>query len=583
MTDKIFNNKSKLPSRYVSIGPKSAPHRAMYYAMGLSEKEIYQPFIGVATTWNESAPCNITLQEQAIHVKNGVKSAGGTPREFTTITVTDGIAMGHEAMKSSLVSREVIADSVELSVRGHCYDGLVGLAGCDKSLPGLMMSMVRLNIPSVFIYGGSILPGKHKGKDLTIIDVFEAVGKHASGSIDDNELKAIEQVACPSAGSCGGQFTANTMACISEALGLALTHSAMPPAVESYNSTDINKVRINYGEMAGKAVMNLINKNIRPRDIVTLDSLKNAAVIVAATGGSTNAALHLPAIANEAGIKFSLRDVVEIYKSTPYIGDMSPGGKYVAKDLYDVGGVPTVIKSLLDGGYINGDCITVTGKTISENHKQIIFPKNQDVVYPCDKPISDHSSVVGLWGNLAEDGSISKIAGLKKLYFKGKAKCFDREEDALTAVLKNEIIAGDAVIIRYEGPKGGPGMREMLSTTGAIYGQGLGDTVALITDGRFSGGTRGFCIGHVGPEAAVGGMIGLLKDGDEIIIDAIKGEINVSLSDQEILKRKNEWKPRKTNHNSGSIWKYAQTVGPAYEGAVTQPGAKNETHTYADI
>ena len=583
MPDQGSNKKSKLPSRYVSVGPKSAPHRAMYYAMGLTEEEIYQPFVGVASTWNESAPCNITLQEQASHVKNGVKAAGGTPREFATITVTDGIAMGHEAMKSSLVSREVIADSVELSVRGHCYDGLVGLAGCDKSLPGLMMSMVRLNIPSVFIYGGSILPGKYKGKDLTIIDVFEAVGKHAAGTIDDNELKSIEKVACPTAGSCGGQFTANTMACISEALGLALTHSAMPPAVEGYNSNDISKTRINFGENAGKAIMSLIEKNIRPRDIVTLESLRNAAVVVAATGGSTNAGLHLPAIANEAGIKFTLRDVVEIYKNTPYIGDMSPGGKYVAKDLYDVGGVPTIIKSLIDGGYINGDCMTVTGKTIGENHKDVIFPTNQDVVYPCNKPISDHSSVVGLWGNLAEDGSISKIAGLTNLNFKGKAKCFDCEEDALTAVLKNEIIAGDAVIIRYEGPKGGPGMREMLSTTGAIYGQGLGETVALITDGRFSGGTRGFCIGHVGPEAAVGGMIGLLKDGDEIVIDAIKGEINVILPDEEIFNRRKEWKPRKTNHNSGSIWKYAQTVGPAYEGAVTQPGAKDETHTYADI
>ena len=567
MGDKGSNIKSKLPSRHVSVGPKSAPHRSMYYAMGLTEEEIYQPFIGVATTWNESAPCNITLGRQAQAVKIGVKEKLGTPREFTTITVTDGIAMGHEAMKASLVSREVIADSVELSVRGHCYDGIVGLAGCDKSLPGLMMAMVRLNIPSVFIYGGSILPGKYKGKDLTIVDVFEAVGKHALGTIDDNELKAIEQVACPSAGSCGGQFTANTMACISEALGLALTNSAMTPA--TYEERD------NYGIESGRAVMNLIEKNIRPRDIVTIESLKNAAVVVAATGGSTNAALHLPAIANEAGIKFTLRDVVEIYQKTPYIGDMSPGGKYVAKDLYDVGGVPVVIKSLLDGGYINGDCLTVTGQTIAENHKDTIFPTNQDVVYPCNKPISNHSSVVGLWGNLAEDGSISKIAGL--------AKCFDCEEDALTAVLKNEIKAGDAVIIRYEGPKGGPGMREMLSTTAAIYGQGLGESVALITDGRFSGGTRGFCIGHVGPEAAEGGMIGLLKDGDEIIIDATKGTINVTLSKEEIEKRKKEWKPRQTNHNSGSIWKYAQTVGPAYEGAVTQPGAKKETHTYADI
>ena len=568
-------NKKKLPSRHTSLGPDKAPQRSFYYAMNLTERDVAKPFVGVVSTWNEAAPCNIALMRQAQSVKKGVSKSGGTPREFCTITVTDGIAMGHEGMKSSLISRDVIADSTELTVRGHCYDALVGVAGCDKSLPGLMMAMVRLNIPSVFIYGGTILPGNHKGKDLTIIDVFEAVGKHAQGAIDDKELKTIEQVACPTAGSCGGQFTANTMACISEALGLALTNSAMTPA--TYEERDI------YGVESGKAVMNLIEKNIRPRDIVTIDSLKNAAVVVAATGGSTNAALHLPAIANEAGIKFTLKDVVEIYQSTPYIGDMSPGGKYVAKDLYEVGGVPIVIKSLIDGGYINGDCMTVTGKTIGENHKETIFPSNQDVVYTCDNPISNHSSVVGLWGNLAEEGSISKIAGLKNLTFKGKAKCFDCEEDALTAVLKNEIVSGDAVIIRYEGPKGGPGMREMLSTTAAIYGQGLGDTVALITDGRFSGGTRGFCIGHVGPEAAVGGMIGLLKDGDEIIIDAIKGEINVSLSDEEINKRKKAWKPRKTNHNSGSIWKYSQTVGPAYEGAVTQPGAKKETHTYADI
>ena len=356
MTDKGSNIKSKLPSRYVSVGPKSAGHRSMYYAMGLTEEEILQPFIGVATTWNESAPCNITLGRQAQSVKIGVKERGGTPREFTTITVTDGIAMGHEAMKSSLVSREIIADSVELSVRGHCYDGIVGLAGCDKSLPGLMMAMVRLNVPSVFIYGGSILPGKYKGKDVTIVDVYESIGKHAVGKMSDEELKELEQVACPSAGSCGGQFTANTMACISEALGIALTNSAMTPA--TYEERD------QYGIESGKAVMNLISKNIRPRDIVTIESLKNAAVIVAATGGSTNAALHLPAIANEAGIKFTLRDVVEIYKNTPYIGDLTPGGKYNAKDLYEVGGVPVVIKSLLDSGYINGDCITVTGKSI---------------------------------------------------------------------------------------------------------------------------------------------------------------------------------------------------------------------------
>jgi len=574
MSEKKFD-KNKLPSRHVSIGPERAPHRSYYYAMGMTEEDIKKPFVGVVSTWNEAAPCNIALMRQAQSVKKGVQDADGTPREFCTITVTDGIAMGHQGMKSSLVSREVIADSTELTVRGHSYDALVGLAGCDKSLPGLMMAMCRLNVPSVFMYGGSILPGRYKGNDVTVVDVFEAVGKYAAGASTEDDLKDLEQVACPSAGACGGQFTANTMACVSEVMGLALPYSSGAPA--PYEDRD------KYAYESGKQIMDLIEKNIRPRDIVTIESLVNAARVVAATGGSTNAALHLPAIANEAGIKFTLRDVVEIYQSTPYIGDMSPGGKYVAKDLYEVGGVPIVIKSLLDGGYINGDCMTVTGKTIGENHKNVIFPKDQDVVYSCDNPISDHSSVVGLWGNLAEEGSISKIAGLKNLSFKGKAKCYDCEEDALTAVLKNEIVAGDAVIIRYEGPKGGPGMREMLSTTGAIYGQGLGDSVALITDGRFSGGTRGFCIGHVGPEAAVGGMIGLLKDGDEIVIDAIKGEINVSLTDEEIAKRKTEWKPRSTNHNSGSIWKYAQTVGPAHEGAVTQPGAKEETHTYADI
>ena len=568
-------NKKKLPSRHTSLGPDKAPQRSFYYAMSLTEKDVAKPFVGVVSTWNEAAPCNIALMRQAQSVKKGVKIQGGTPREFCTITVTDGIAMGHEAMKASLVSREVIADSVELSVRGHCYDGIVGLAGCDKSLPGLMMAMVRLNIPSVFIYGGTILPGHHKGKDLTIIDVFEAVGKHAQGTIDEKELKTIEKVACPTAGSCGGQFTANTMACISEAIGLALTNSAMTPA--TYEERD------NYGTESGKAVMNLIEKNIRPRDIVTIESLRNAAVVVAATGGSTNAALHLPAIANEAGIKFTLKDVVEIYRSTPYIGDMSPGGKYVAKDLYEVGGVPIVIKSLLDGGYINGDCITVTGKTIAENHKQVIFPTNQDVVYSCNKPISEHSSVVGLWGNLAEDGSISKIAGLKNLYFKGKAKCFDCEEDALTAVLKNEIKSGDAVIIRYEGPKGGPGMREMLATTSAIYGQGMGDKVALITDGRFSGATRGFCVGHVGPEAAVGGPIALIKNGDSIHLDANKGIINLLVNKKELAKRKKKWKARKNYFQSGSLWRYARNVGDAYKGAVTHPGAKTETHTFSEI
>ncbi|MBM3601727.1 MAG: dihydroxy-acid dehydratase [Alphaproteobacteria bacterium] len=568
-------DKSKLPSRYTTVGPTSAPHRAFLYAMGLSEQEIAQPLVGVVTTWNEAAPCNISLARQAQAVKKGVKAGGGTPREFTTITVTDGIAMGHAGMKSSLVSREVIADSTELTVRGHCYDALVGLAGCDKSLPGLMMAMVRLNVPSIFLYGGSILPGRFKGKDVTVIDVFEGVGAHAAKTMNDAELKELEMAACPSAGSCGGQFTANTMACVSEAIGLALPGSAGTPA--PYDSRD------RFCEEAGEQVMKLIKSGLRPRDIVTRKALENAAVIVAATGGSTNAGLHLPAIAHEAGIDFHLEDVCEIFRRTPYIADLKPGGRYVAKDLYDVGGVPIVMKALLDGGYLHGDCITVTGKTIAENMRSVKFPKNQDVVRTTKNALSKTGGVVGLRGNLAPEGAIVKIAGLKRLQFTGKAKVFEREEDALTAVLTRKVKEGDVVIIRYEGPRGGPGMREMLSTTGAIYGAGLGEKVALITDGRFSGATRGFCIGHVGPEAAVGGPIALLKDGDVITIDAEKGTIDVKLSKAELDKRRKAWKPHQHDFQSGTLWKYAQTVGPAYKGAVTHPGGQAETHVYADI
>ncbi len=568
-------NKSKLPSRHVSVGVKSAPHRSMYYAMGLKNEDIEKPFVGVATTWNEAAPCNITLSRQAQSVKKGVKTAGGTPREFTTITVTDGIAMGHAGMKSSLISREVIADSVELTMRGHCYDALVGLAGCDKSLPGLMMVMLRLNVPSVFIYGGSILPGKFKGKDVTIVDVFEGVGKYSTGKMTKKDLDLLESLACPSAGSCGGQFTANTMACVSEAIGLALPGSAGTPAV--YETRD------KFAVQSGEAVMNLIKNNIRPRDIVTKKSLENAAVIVAASGGSTNAALHLPAIANEAGIKFTLEDVTNISKKTPYIADLKPGGKFVAKDLYEIGGVPILIKALLDGGLLHEDCLTVTGKTIRENHKNIKFPTNQKVIYQTKNPISISGGFVGLKGNLAPDGAIVKVAGMKRKNFKGKAKCFDSEELALNAVLNKKIKAGDVIVIRYEGPKGSPGMPEMLSTTGAIYGQGLGEEVALITDGRFSGGTHGFSIGHVGPEAAVGGPIGLLKDGDVIEIDTDKGLLKVNLTDKELKLRKEKWKPKVVEYTSGTLWKYSQSVGPAFEGAVTHPGASKEKKCYADI
>ena len=568
-------DKSKLPSRYVSIGPERAPHRSYYYAMGMTDEEIKQPFISVATCWNEAAPCNISLSRQAQAVKLGVKAAHATPREFCTITVTDGIAMGHAGMKSSLVSREVIADSVELTMRGHCYDAMVGLAGCDKSLPGMMMVMVRLNVPSVFLYGGSILPGRHKGQDVTVQNVFEAVGQHSAGNMSDEDLHALECVACPSAGSCGGQFTANTMACVAEAIGLALPNSSGAPA--PYESRDA------YAEASGRAVVELLKSGIRPRDIVTRKSLENAAAVVAATGGSTNGALHLPAIAHEAGIDFDLHEVAEIFKKTPYIANLKPGGKYVAKDLYEVGGVSVVIKELLDAGYLHGDCMTVTGKTLAENVANIQFPEDQDVVYRVSKPITPTGGVVGLRGNLAPEGAIVKVAGMQELQFTGPARCFDCEEDAFAAVERREYKEGEVLVIRYEGPKGGPGMREMLATTAALYGQGAGDKVALITDGRFSGATRGFCVGHVGPEAAVGGPIGLLKDGDIITLDANTGEISVDLSDAELEERRKSWKPRTTDYQSGAIWKYAQTVGSAEKGAVTHPGASAETHVFADI
>ena len=568
-------NKKKLPSRHTSLGPDRAPHRSFYYAMGETEQDVAKPFVGVVSTWNEAAPCNTALMRQAQSVKKGVKETGGTPREFCTITVTDGIAMGHEGMKSSLISREIIADSAELTVRGHCYDALVGIAGCDKSLPGLMMSMLRLNVPSVFIYGGSILPGKYKGKDVTVVDVFEAVGKHSSGSMTAAELRELELVACPSAGACGGQFTANTMACVSEAIGLALPYSAGTPA--PYEERD------KYAQESGKTVMFLLEKNIKPRDIVTKKSLENAATIVAATGGSTNAALHLPALANEIGVKFDLMDVAKIFKKTPYLADLKPGGKYVAKDMWEAGGVPMLLKTLYDGGFIHGECMTVTGKTMKENLKDIKFNPNQKVLREHNNPLSPDGGVVGLKGNLAPDGAIVKIAGLKKLQFTGKARCFDNEEDAMKAVQKKKYKDGDVIIIRYEGPRGGPGMREMLSTTGAIYGQGKGEKVALITDGRFSGATRGFCVGHVGPEAALGGPIALLKNGDLIDIDAKKGSINVRLTKSQLASRKKKWRARKTDFGSGTLWKYAQTVGPAYLGAPTHPGKKKEVKEYSKI
>ncbi|MBP1804994.1 dihydroxy-acid dehydratase [Rubellimicrobium aerolatum] len=575
-TDRRFD-KARLPSRHVTEGPARAPHRSYFYAMGLTDEEIHQPWVGVATCWNEAAPCNIALNRQAQAAKAGVKKAGGTAREFTTITVTDGVAMGHEGMRSSLASRDAIADTVELTMRGHCYDALVGLAGCDKSLPGMMMAMIRLNVPSVFVYGGSILPGRHQGRDVTVQDVFEAVGQHQAGTLSDAELAILERVACPSAGACGAQYTANTMACVSEAIGLALLNSSSAPA--PYESRD------QFCEAAGVAVMTLIEKNIRARDIVTRKSLENAARIVACTGGSTNAALHLPAMAHEAGIAFDLFDVAAIMRDTPWFVDLRPGGRYVAKDLHEVGGVPVVLKELQRVGLLHEDCLTVSGRTLGEELDEIRAEADGRVVYPATSPLTRTGGVVGLRGNLAPDGAIVKVAGMSEAeqVFTGPARVFESEEDAFAAVKARAYREGEVLVIRNEGPAGGPGMREMLATTAALSGQGMGKKVALITDGRFSGATRGFCVGHVGPEAAHGGPIALLRDGDLVTIDALRGELSVALSDEELATRRAAWPgPRETQYASGALWKFARLVGSARHGAVTHPGASAERHVYMD-
>ncbi|MBA2920249.1 dihydroxy-acid dehydratase [Sphingomonas sp. MAH-20] len=568
-------DKTKLPSRHVSVGPERAPHRSYYYAMGLDEEAIARPFVGIVSAGNDSAPCNITLDAQADAARAGVEAGGGMPRRFNTITVTDGIAMGHQGMKSSLVSREVIADSVELSVRGHCYDALVGFAGCDKSLPGMMMAMLRLNVPSVFVYGGSILPGSFHGRDVTVVDVFEAVGQHAAGNCPLRELIELEKVACPGAGACGGQFTANTMACVGEAIGLSLPNSNMVPA--PYRARDEVAVA------AGRAVMDLLARAIRPRDICTRAAFENAARVVAATGGSTNAALHLPAMAHEAGIDFDLHDVAAIFKSTPYLADLKPGGKYVARDMHEAGGVYMLMKTMLEGGFLDGDCLTVTGRTLAENIDRVTWNPDQKVIREVANPITPTGGVVGLKGSLAPEGAIVKVAGMHRLQFEGPARVFDCEEDAFAAVEARRIAEGTVIVIRYEGPKGGPGMREMLSTTAALYGLGMGEKVALITDGRFSGGTRGFCIGHVGPEAADGGPIALVEDGDVIRIDAEAGTIDLDVPEAVLAARRARWQPRRNDYQAGALWRYAQNVGPACNGAVTHPGAKAETHIFADI
>ncbi len=556
----------EISSRNVVEGTSRAPHRAMYKAMGLTDNDLSKPFVGVCHTGNEATPCNIHLSGLAQKAKDGVKDSGATPREFSTIAVSDGIAMGHEGMKSSLVSREVIADSIELMVRAHQYDALVGIAGCDKSLPGTMMAMARLNIPSVFVYGGTIMPGILDEKELTVVDVYEAVGSYDAGKISLEELKNIENTACPNAGSCGGMFTANTMASISEAIGIALPGSASPPA------EDDRREKIVYE--TGKACTELLAQNIKPRDILTFESFENAITMLNAVGGSTNGILHLLALANEVGIKLTYDDFERIRKKTPHIADMKPGGGYVMNSLDKIGGIPLIMKKLLDNNLIHGNVLTVTGKTIEENISQykISSTSEQQIVREIENPLHGVGTAVILKGTLAPEGAVIKTAGVEMTKFTGKARVFDGEESAFDSVAKGEINEGDVLVIRYEGPKGGPGMREMLATTAAIVGQGLGKKVAMITDGRFSGGTRGFMVGHVAPEAFVGGPIALVKDGDKISINIDDNSVNLHVSEEELKQRSTKWRMPKPNYTSGALAKYAFLVGSAANGAITDPG-----------
>ena len=544
-------------------GTARAPHRAMYKAMGLTDDDLSKPFVGVCHTGNEATPCNIHLPSLAQKAKDGVRDSGATPREFSTIAVSDGIAMGHEGMKSSLISREVIADSIELMVRAHQYDALVGIAGCDKSLPGTMMAMARLNIPSVFVYGGTIMPGMLDGKELTVVDVYEAVGSYDAGKISLEELKNIEDNACPNAGSCGGMFTANTMASISEAIGIALPGSASPPAEDARREDIVYET--------GKACGRLIELGIKPSDIFTIDAFENAITMLNAVGGSTNGILHLLALANEAKIKLSYDDFERIRKRTPHLADMKPGGEYVMNSLDKVGGIPLIMKKLLDNNLIHGDALTVTGKTIKDNLQNVKISAEQKIVRSIENPLHNVGTAVILKGTLAPDGAVIKTAGMEMTKFTGKAKVFDSEETAFDSVAKGEIDEGDVLVIRYEGPKGGPGMREMLATTAAIVGQGLGKKVAMVTDGRFSGGTRGFMVGHVAPEAFVGGPIALVKNDDEISVNIEDNSINLQVSKDELEKRSKEWRMPKPNYESGALSKYAFLVGSAADGATTDP------------
>jgi dihydroxy-acid dehydratase len=556
----IMRNKLKIQSQEVTEGPERAPARAMMKAMGLNDTDLGKPLIGVSSTWNEATPCNMHLDKLAHKASEGVSAAGGTPREFISVSVSDGIAMGHEGMRASLVSREIIADSIELMIHAHRYDGVVTIAGCDKSLPGSIMALARLNLPGIFVYGGTIMPGNVAGKDITIQDVFEAVGSHSAGKLTIEQLKEIEDNACPGAGSCGGLYTANTMSSISEAIGIALPGSASPPAIDDKRN-DICK-------NTGSALMKLLELNIRPRDILTFEAFENAIVMLQAMGGSTNGVLHLLAMAKEARIKLSMNDFERIRKKVPHIADMRPGGKYVMLDLDKVGGVPLVIKKLLNANLMNGEVLTVTGKTMKENLREFNIVKPNNIVKEITSPISKSGTLTILRGNLAPEGAVIKTAGVKKLQITGNAKIYNGEEDAFIDVSKNKIVEGDIVVIRYEGPKGGPGMREMLGVTAALYGQGLGEKIGLITDGRFSGATHGLMVGHISPEAAVGGPIAIIKNGDKITIDAINQIINVDITDEEIEKRTKKWILPESRYKWGVLAKYAKLVSSASEGAV---------------
>jgi dihydroxy-acid dehydratase len=552
----------ELESRKTLEGPERAPHRAMYKAMGLTDQDLDRPLIGVSSTCNEATPCNIHLGRLAQSAKLGVKDAGCTPREFTAIAVSDGIAMGHEGMKASLVSREIIADSIEVMVRAHQYDGLVGISGCDKSLPGTLMGMGRLNRPSIFVYGGTIMPGLWNGKQVTVQDVYEAVGAYDAGKMTLQELTSLENVACPSAGSCAGMYTANTMASISEALGMSVLGSASAPAESE------RRIEICYN--TGRAIMRLLESNIRPRDIMTFEAFENAIMIANAIGGSTNAVLHLLAIAREVGVKLRLPDFERIRKRTPHIADMRPGGVYIMADLDKVGGVPVILSNLLKKGLLNGNVMTVSGRTMKKDLDAVKFNFQSDnrVIRHLDNPIKHEGTLKVLKGTLAPEGAIMKLAGVQSKKFVGRAKVFDMEEEAFEAVSKRRIAEGDILVIRYEGPKGGPGMREMLAVTAALVGQGLGEKVAMVTDGRFSGATRGFMIGHVAPEAMVGGPIALVRENDQIMIDMQKSRIDLMVSESELRKRIKKWKPIKPRYTTGALAKYALLVKSASEGAV---------------